>query len=153
MNDPLKWAAGVVAVALAMAFAFGHAARAAGDPTFGDWLTQAKNGKVRVAPCAANPAQACGTLIWLNPPAGAPPGPVRDAKNPDASLRTRPLQGALIISDFHREATGRWADGKIYDPDSGKTYKSKMSIAADGTLKVAGCVLFICRAETWTKAD
>ncbi|HEX5262935.1 MAG TPA: DUF2147 domain-containing protein, partial [Phenylobacterium sp.] len=69
----------------------------------------------------------------------------------DAALRSRPLIGALIISDFRREAPGHWLDGKIYDPDSGKTYKSKMLVAPDGNLKVSGCVLMFCQAQTWTR--
>ncbi len=150
MNDLRVWVAGLLAVALTV----GHAAHAApaADPTFGDWLTDAGGGKVRVGPCAANPAQACGALIWLKPPADAPAGPLHDANNPNPALRSRPLLGVLIISDFTREAAGNWVDGKIYDPNDGKTYKSKMSIGADGNLKVSGCVLVFCKAQTWTKA-
>jgi uncharacterized protein (DUF2147 family) len=138
----------------ATGLAFGHAAQAApaADPTFGDWLTATGDGKVRVGPCAADPAQACGALVWMKPPADAPPGAPHDANNPNPALRARPLVGVLIISDFHREGPGRWIDGKIYDPNDGKTYKSKMSLAPDGTLKVSGCVMVFCKAQTWTKA-
>jgi uncharacterized protein (DUF2147 family) len=141
------WTAGLLTAVLVA----GHATGAVTDPTFGDWLTQAKNGKVRVGPCAANPAQACGTLVWLVPPPDAPPGPVHDFHNPNPALRSRLLLDSLIISEFRRAAEGRWVDGKIYDPQSGKTYKSKMSVAPDGTLRVSGCVLFFCQAQTWTR--
>ena len=144
-----------LAVALAALLAVqAHAAHAApaADPTFGDWLTATGDGKVRVGPCAANPAQACGTLIWLKPPADAPAGPLHDANNPNPALRARPLLGVLVVSDFRREAPGQWVDGKIYDPNDGKTYKSKMSLGADGNLKISGCVLVFCKAQTWTKA-
>jgi uncharacterized protein (DUF2147 family) len=153
MNELVKWVAGFAAVALAAALGVAHPARAAGDPTFGDWLTEAKNGKVRIGPCAGNPAEACGVLIWAVPPADAPPGPLHDAKNPDPALRARPLLGVAIISDFHRGADGQWTDGKIYEPDSGKTYKSKMAVAPDGTLKVSGCVMVLCKTQTWTRAN
>ena len=139
-------------LAAVLSFGCGAQAAPAGDPTFGDWVTQAGDGKVRVGPCAADPSEACGTLIWLKPPADAPPGPVHDAHNPNPALRARPLIGVLIISGFTRDAAGRWEDGKIYDPNDGKTYKSKMSIGADGNLKVSGCVLVFCKAQTWTKA-
>ena len=143
-----------LAVGVAAAFAMiGGTAWAAADPAFGDWLTQARNGELRVAPCAADPAQACGTLVWLKPPSDAPPGPVHDIRNPNPALRGRPLLGVLIISGFRREAEGRWTDGSIYDPESGKTYRSKMRAAPDGTLKVAGCVLFFCQAQTWTRVE
>jgi uncharacterized protein (DUF2147 family) len=63
----------------------------------------------------------------------------------------KPLMGMTFIRDFRRVDAGRWTGGKIYDPDSGKTYDSKMQIAPDGTLKLAGCVLFICQAQTWKR--
>ena len=74
MNDLRIWAAGLAAAALTTGPA-AHAAPPAADPTFGEWLTATGDGKVRVGPCAANPAQACGTLVWAKPPADAPPGP------------------------------------------------------------------------------
>jgi uncharacterized protein (DUF2147 family) len=155
MNDLRTGLAALAAFALAIGLylSLGFAAHAApaGDPAFGDWLSEARNGKIRIAPCAANPAQACGTLFWAVPPADAPPGPLHDAKNPDPALRGRPLLGVLIISDFHKAADGQWEDGKIYEPDSGKTYKSKMAAESDGTLKVSGCVLIFCKAQTWTR--
>jgi len=136
---------------LALLLAGAGAANAATDPAFGDWLTQAKDGKVRIGPCEANPAQACGTLIWFKLPAGTPPGPPHDAHNPDPALKSRPLMGLPIIMGFRREAPGRWVDGRIYDPNDGKTYRSKMSLAPDGTLRVAGCVLVFCQTQTWTR--
>jgi uncharacterized protein (DUF2147 family) len=149
MNDARLWAAGALGAVLAV----GPSAHAAGDPTFGEWMTAGGSGKVRVAPCASDPALACGTLVWLKPPANAPAGPLHDANNPNPALRTRLLQGILIVSDFHREAPGRWGDGKIYDPNDGKTYRSKMNAAPDGTLRVSGCVAIFCKEQTWTKAQ
>ena len=42
--------------------------------------------------------------------------------------------------------------GKIYDPNSGKTYDSKIGVNANGTLKVEGCVLVVCQAQTWKRS-
>jgi uncharacterized protein (DUF2147 family) len=61
--------------------------------------------------------------------------------------------GMPIISGFRRESSGGWTGGRIYDPAGGKTYKAKMATGPNGTLKVAGCVLFFCRAETWTRVE
>jgi uncharacterized protein (DUF2147 family) len=126
-------------------------AHAAPDPAIGEWLVAGGGGRVRVAACPADPARLCGVLVWLKNALDASGAPVRDAANPDAALRRRPLVGQALISGFRREAAGRWVDGRIYDPDSGRTYRSTMRVAADGTLKVAGCVLFVCQAQTWTR--
>jgi uncharacterized protein (DUF2147 family) len=149
MNRGVIWAAGLAAVVVGLA----HQARAAGDPVFGVWLTQSKDGKVRVAPCAANPAQACGTIVWARGPNGEDGRTLSDEHNPDAALHGRPIIGMPIIWDFRRDGSGGWTGGRIYDPAGGKTYKARMAGGDGGKLKVAGCVLFFCRAETWTRAD
>lgn len=71
-----------------------------------------------------------------------------DASNPDPSLRGRPVQGMMILTGF--TASGALWNGRIYDPKSGKSYKSKLSRNPDGTLKVQGCVGFFCKSFTWT---
>ena len=44
-----------------------------------------------------------------------------------------------------------WAGGTIYDPEGGKTYKSKLRLKGADTLEVDGCVLFFCETQTWTR--
>ena len=55
-----------------------------------------------------------------------------------------------MIWDMRAEGGGRYGGGKIWAPDRGKTYKSKMSLDGD-RLTVEGCVAFVCRAQTWTR--
>ena len=67
------------------------------------------------------------------------PGAVRvDAKNPDEALRARPLIGIDLLQEYTFK-DGKW-QGRIYDPESGKTYKSQMHVDADGTLKMRGYI-------------
>jgi uncharacterized protein (DUF2147 family) len=61
-----------------------------------------------------------------------------DLHNPDASLRTRPLIGMDLL-DGYQYKDGKW-QGNLYDPESGKTYKSQITLAADGTLQMRGYV-------------
>ena len=76
-----------------------------------------------------------------------------DEKNPDPKLRDRPLLGLKIMDGFAYAGKGKWTDGRIYDPNSGKTYKCKMELKADDTLKVRGYVgmSWFGRTETWTR--
>lgn len=136
-----------VAAAIALLSASTTPAFAA-DPVQGDWLTQGGSGKVRIAPCPARPERMCGTLIWLKDPADAR---ALDANNPDPGLRSRPLLGLPMLRDFKSSAAGRWTGGKIYDPQTGKTYDSKVSVNGNGTLKVEGCILMICQAQAWKR--
>jgi len=123
----------------------------AADPVEGVWLVQDKDAKVRIGPCPGQAGQLCGEIVWLRAPTGEDGQPKTDARNPDPSLRSRPLIGLTMIHGFHAAGPGRWEGGKIYDPKSGKTYASKLRATPDGALKVDGCVLMICKTQTWTR--
>jgi uncharacterized protein (DUF2147 family) len=138
--------------ALAVA-AMGSAAHAAADPVEGLWLVQGGSAKVRIAPCAGNGAQMCGTITWLKNPNDKAGRPLKDVRNPDAAQRAKPLLGLTMIRDFKPTGPGKWGGGKIYDPGAGKTYGSKMSLNPDGTLKVEGCIAMICQAQTWKRTS
>jgi len=122
----------------------------AADPVEGEWLVQSGSAKVRIAPCAVKPDRMCGLISWVRDPRQAA---ARDQNNPDPKLKTRPIMGLPLIRDFKPAGGGRWTGGKIYDPESGKTYDSKLRINADGTLKVEGCILMVCQAQTWRRAS
>jgi len=138
---------------LAAALAAGPVAQAADDPVFGVWLTAAKDGKVRIAACETNPAQVCGTVVWGRGPNGEDARTLTDVKNPDLARRNHPIVGLQIISGFRRDPEGGWTGGRIYEPQTGRTFKAKMASTGPNSLKVAGCVLVFCRAETWTRTE
>jgi uncharacterized protein (DUF2147 family) len=120
----------------------------AADPVEGEWLTHAGTGKVRIGPCPSQPGRLCGAISWLKNPADAT---ATDNKNPDPKLKTRTIMGMPMLWGFKPAGPGKWTGGKIYDPESGKTYDSKLSVNANGTLKVEGCVVMICQAQTWKR--
>ena len=139
---------GLAVAGLALA-AIATSAQAA-DPVEGHWMTAGGSAKVRVSPCAADKARMCGVITWIKAPAGAVP---KDTNNPDASQRSKPLVGLTMIRDFKPSGAGKWTGGKIYDPSSGKTYGSKISVNPDGTLKVEGCITVVCQAQTWKRSS
>ena len=69
---------------------------------------------------------------------------------PDPALRKRRLLGLPILSGF--TADGDMWRGRIYDPKSGKTYKSQVRRKPDGSLEVKGCVGPFCQTQVWKKA-
>ena len=58
--------------------------------------------------------------------------------------------GKRMIWDMQARGDGNYAKGKIWAPDRDKTYRSKMALSGR-TLKVSGCVLGICRSQSWKK--
>jgi uncharacterized protein (DUF2147 family) len=119
----------------------------AADPIEGEWLTPTGGSKVRIGPCPNKPDLMCGVVSWLP----ADKAKDLDSHNPNAALRNRPILGVTTVSNFKQAAPGRWTGGKLYDPSTGKTYNGKISANPDGTLKVEGCVLMVCQAQTWKR--
>jgi uncharacterized protein (DUF2147 family) len=139
MTDVKKWmtAAGLLMLPLS--------AQAA-SPITGRWVTQSKDGVVEVYSCGEN---ICGKLskFLVNPPAG--PG-AKDINNPDKALRNRTILGMNVLTGF--KAAGDEWKGQIYDPKSGKTYRSIVYKGKSGNLVVKGCIGPFCQAQTWTPA-
>jgi uncharacterized protein (DUF2147 family) len=115
----------------------------AAQPITGRWATVDGKAIVHITPCGR---ALCGRIVKVVKP--TPGRPHTDIKNPDPALRDRPIEGVAILSNF-ADAGDLWK-GTIYDPESGKSYNSKVSRNSDGTLKVQGCIAFLCRGQTWT---
>lgn len=77
-----------------------------------------------------------GKIIWLSPDV---PNTI-DARNPDKNLQSRPILGVELLANFKLSGDKKWSDGKIYDPESGKTYSCKMELINEDELKVRGYI-------------
>ncbi len=113
----------------------------------GIWYTEDKGAKVEVTDCGDGTP--CGNLLWFEPDGS---GVTNDINNPDSELRKRPLIGSPVFWGF-KAKKDRWSKGRIYDAGTGKSYKSKLELADDGTLKVKGCIGPLCQTQVWTRAN
>ena len=113
---------------------------------FGYWLTSGSI--VKIETCNNS---ICGEIATVFTEEGVDPESILDENNKDKSKRERPIVGINILSDFSIEKSDQkiFKGGKIYDPRSGNTYKSNLYLNEDGTLKVEGCLAFICDGEEW----
>jgi len=62
----------------------------------------------------------------------------KDVKNPDETLKDREVLGIELLTGFSFNE-GSYTDGKIYDPESGKTYDCKLTLTGK-ILKVRGYI-------------
>lgn len=131
--------------AAALAALFVSTAAIAATPVTGTWMTEDGKALVRIEPCGS---AICGRIVKVL--RRAPGAPTTDIANPDPAKRNNPIEGTFILTGF-KDAGSLWK-GKIYNPESGKTYNAKLTRNADGTLKVEGCVAFLCRGPIWTPA-
>ncbi len=119
------------------AFLLTAGAAFAADPIEGMWKTVADNngnsGLIEVKVCGTT---FCGILTQAFDSTGA----VMASEN----------IGREIIFDTVPNGNGRYS-GKVYAPDSGKTYASKLIVDGD-QLSVSGCVFGLCRnGGTWVR--
>jgi uncharacterized protein (DUF2147 family) len=115
----------------------------AAEPITGRWLTEGGVAIVAIKQCGQNH---CGSIERVVKP--TPGAPTTDAKNPNPALRNRPYLGLTILTGF-TDNGGDWR-GQIYDPKSGKTYRSILK-AEGNALAVKGCVAVFCRTQNWTR--
>jgi uncharacterized protein (DUF2147 family) len=77
----------------------------------------------------------------------------KDVLNPDPALRDRLLLGMTIMDSFEPAGNGKWKGGRIYDPNSGKTYKCKLTLVDEDTLELRGYIgiSLLGRTESWSR--
>jgi uncharacterized protein (DUF2147 family) len=133
--------------ALLAAAPMAPAAQAANaDAALGMWKTETRGGVVEIQRCGAS---ICGRIVTSELLRTEPN--LKDSKNPDASLRNRPLKELLILSGFKADGNA-WSGGTIYKADDGKTYKATVTPIDANTLKVRGCIFVpLCKTQTWTR--
>ena len=116
----------------------------AATPVTGKWMTAERDSIVEIGSCGNT---VCGKVLRVLKMMDNGKPPI-DSNNPDPALRGRLVEGTMILTGF-TDGGALW-NGRIYDPKSGKSYKSKLTRNADGSLKVQGCVGFLCQTFKWT---
>ena len=70
------------------------------------------------------------------------------------SLKNKPAEGLQILSGLKADGNNQWSDGKLVDPESGKTYSGKLTLSDNGqSLKLRGFVgtPVFGRSQTWQR--
>jgi uncharacterized protein (DUF2147 family) len=95
----------------------------------GVWLTEEKEGRVRIEQCGAN---LCGYSV--------------DAKSNQ--------NGEQVLINMKPGTDSKWS-GRILDPNSGSTYDSTIALKGPDTLRVQGCAFggMFCGGQTWSRVN
>jgi uncharacterized protein (DUF2147 family) len=102
---------------------------AAANSPLGVWLTEEKEGKVRIEQCGSN---LCGYSV--------------DAKSNQ--------NGEQVLINMKPAEDSKWS-GRILDPSSGSTYDSTIALKGSDRLHVQGCAFggMFCGGQTWSRLN
>ena len=128
----------ILVVACALLLMTGYAVADEADAILGQWYTDPEKKDVVVEVYKDNGLYS-GKIVWLKNPKNDDGTDKVDKENPDEARRNDPILGMNLVKGFTYKGSGKWADGTIYDPNNGKTYKCKMSLKGDD-LKVRGFI-------------
>ena len=108
-----------------------------GNPVLGVWNNPKGSLAVQTAPCGTN---LCGAIVRATDAAQAD---ARDAGIPR-------LIGLQLLQDY-RPAGGRTWAGRVYVPDMGRTFSSRIEQVSADELKISGCLVggFFCKSQLW----
>ncbi len=121
------------------------------DVVKGVWLNNEKDAKVEIYKSGD---KYFGKIIWTKEMYEPDSKTLKkDSKNSNEKLRTRSILNLIILSGFTYD-DGEWTGGEVYDPKSGKTYKSKMKLKGSN-LEVRGYIgsPMFGRTIVWTRAS
>ncbi len=120
--------------AIAVVAALGLTSLPAFADITGNWLSEKNDEGKQVSVEIFN----CGEKIC---------GKITEVHNSDNTS----LIGKPIIENMNKKGDANYSGGRIYAADEDKWYKSKIKVEDADTLKVSGCVAFICRSQIWTR--
>lgn len=118
----------------------------------GNWYTENEESIIKIYESGG---KYYGEIHWVEEPKDKNGNYKKDKNNPDKSKRDRRLLGLVILKDFKYDGDGEWNEGKIYDPEKGKTYKARMQLKGEDKLDVRGYVGVPAfgRSTVWTRED
>jgi uncharacterized protein (DUF2147 family) len=95
----------------------------------GLWVTEEKEGKVRIEQCGVN---LCGYSV--------------DAKSNE--------NGEQVLINMKAGKDAKWS-GRILDPNTGSTYDSTIALKGSDSLRVQGCAFggMFCGGQTWSRVN
>jgi len=101
------------------------------------WRNPQNSVHVRVGPCGKS---RCGVVVWAND----------KAKADSARGGTPNLVGMNLFHGFHQVKSNAWK-GKVFVPDLNRTFTGTITIENRDRAVARGCMLMICKSQTWTR--
>jgi len=116
-------------------------------PIEGFWQVKSGGGVIELHRCDGDTL--CGRIAASDDLRDKPD--IRDVKNRHPELQTRRLRGLDIFHGF-RGGPDIWTDGRIYNPNDGRTYRGTLRLTSPDKVRVVGCLVYpLCNGQNWTR--
>jgi uncharacterized protein (DUF2147 family) len=114
------------------------------DTLVGNWWTEGKEGLMKIQKTKSGRYE----VILL----GGKEENKKDVNNPNPKLRERKLKGIVIMWNLKFE-DGEYVDGYCYNPRDGNTYRVKMRITGQNSLRLRGylAIPLLGQSQDWTR--
>ena len=124
---------------------------AASEPVSGVWFNDTGRGAIELYPCNK---ELCGKIVWLREPLSASGRPLQDRNNPEPSRRGDKICGLEVIAGIEPQNDGTWDGGRIYDPQTGKTYNVAIERLGPKQLRITGYlgIKLLGKSFVWQRA-
>lgn len=141
----------VIVAALGAAIASVTAVQA-GEKLDGFWMDSDGEVILEFGPCGDS---RCGKVAWLKKPLGPDGLLLRDYRNADPNLKSRPVCGLEVVTGFKKQTDGAWGGGTVYVSDWGTSYSGFAEVLSPTSVKVTGYVglPIFGASEVWTKVS
>ncbi|HKA81184.1 MAG TPA: DUF2147 domain-containing protein [Xanthobacteraceae bacterium] len=139
---------GLLTAALLAPVSQSHAASA--DPT-GYWMKPdaERESRIEVFKCGKKKTNLCAKIAWLKEPNDSKGKPLHDVRNENPAMRGRPILGLPIFTDLVPSAPSTW-NGKIYNPEDGRTYTATLTVVSRKQILLKGCKAWLlCGERNW----
>jgi len=137
----LRWALWPLAIATFAVWgspAIAEVKPAPGDELIGEWWTENNEGRIRMT--RDRDGSFRGSTTCCVPAKPSEDHPSQDIHNPNPKYRSRSTVGIVLIWKLKYEGDGEYADGYVYNPRDGKTYRIDMDIIDRNTVKIRGYI-------------
>ena len=142
----------IVIVAALVAVLAGATRVRAGESLDGFWMDSDGEVIIELRPCGDS---RCGKVVWLKQPLGPEGRPLRDYRNSDPNLRSRPVCGLEVVSGFKKQSDSSWGGGTVYVSDQGTSYSGVANVLSPTKVEVTGYIglPIFGASEVWTKVS
>lgn len=78
-------------------------------------------------------------------------GQKTDDQNPDASKKSRPIVGLVIMQGAKKTGANKWA-GTLYNRADGKSYSGTLTVKSKDSVELSGCVAAVfCKTTAFSR--